>query len=98
MYKKHWKDTLKTEKDDYVAVAMNLLNICFVSFWVLNQVNALSVKKNKIKLNIWQCCNSEVCQHSNFHVGEQRYLCTVIMLDGAYFLVHGARRVIFLKN
>ena len=45
MYKKHWKDTLKTEKDDYVAVAMNLLNICFVSFWVLNQVNALSVKK-----------------------------------------------------
>ena len=50
MYKKHWKDTLKTEKDDYIAVAMNLLNICFVSFWVLNQVNALSVKKkNQVK-------------------------------------------------
>ena len=25
-------------------------------------------------------------------------MCMVIMLGGAYFLVHGARRVIFLKN
>ena len=91
MYKKHWKDILKTEKDDYIGVAVNLLNICFVSFWVLNQVNALSV----IKLNIWQCCNNEVCQHSNFHLGEQKYLCVVIMLGGAYFLLYGARRVIF---